>query len=173
MRKTIFRVFLLLSLSACDPKEWLESRDTYWYIKNTTKIPLLILPQMDTVPRITLPCESLMIHWDGILLGYDTIYPFERLHEVVDKITICDTSENVLKEWLLENILEEEESIFRKENWVHYKVNYNKEIWVYETPTTCNHEISNIDTTEPTKTSTLYVDYYEGENPFIAPCNNF
>lgn len=153
MRKTIFGVFMLLSLSACDPIEWMEARNTYWYIKNTTNIPLLILPQIETVPRITLPCDSLMIYWDGKLLGYDTIYPFERLHEVVDKITICDTSENILKEWLLDNILEEEESIFRKDNWEHDKVNYNEEIWVYE--------ISNIDTTEPTNTNTIYVDYCE------------
>lgn len=101
MKKFIIGVFVLLSISACDPIEWLSGHQGQWYLKNSTDVPLEITCQrIREELDIIIPGDSILIFRSGRYLGDNEFPPFEDFLKL-DSIYVYGTNGKKLCEWFL------------------------------------------------------------------------
>lgn len=129
MKKFIIGAFLLISFCACDPPEWLYGHSAYWYIKNTTDIPLKIeADHTDFRTNLDLrmgesltiaPGDSILICQSGRCFGDNEFPPFEDFLGL-DGLYVYDADGKILREWFKINREDETCSIFKEGEWRHY-----------------------------------------------------
>lgn len=121
MKKFIIGVFVLLSISACDPIEWLSGHQGQWYLKNSTDVPLEITCQrIREELDIIIPGDSILIFRSGRYLGDNEFPPFEDFLKL-DSIYVYGTNGKKLCEWFLKNKEVEKRSVYEEKSWIHHK----------------------------------------------------
>lgn len=131
MKKLISGVLMILMSTSCIFFIWdtePSGKTAYWYIKNSTDIPLSVSWVKDTSEYLSVG-DSLCIQGGGM---YQPLHPPRFKHSMrFYNIYVYDEDGNELCRWVEGEIQEGQRNIYEEEYWTHYRDSLDY-IWVFD-----------------------------------------
>lgn len=131
MKKILSGVLMILMSTSCIFFIWdtePSGKTAYWYIKNSTDIPLSVSWVKDTSEYLSVG-DSLCIQGGGM---YQPLHPprFKNSMRFYD-IYVYDEEGNELCRWVEGEIQEGQRDIYKEKYWTHYR-DSSDYIWVFD-----------------------------------------
>lgn len=116
MRRLCILAIATVCVLSCDPEEYMDGNDSYWYVKNCTQENIYFhCNWVSKQPKLLEPGNS---HWIFIRMdNYYEIPPFSALPENIERVWLYDKDSNLVRTWTVSAAGDEGRQLFNEKLW--------------------------------------------------------